>query len=288
MTTEADLWELETRSEAVYLDTVSEDGESAFIARLCRFPEANIAWTWLHVFHRGHVHSYTNHEVPCGDSPVDEDADDVAYQAGEFLFSRQGNRVAPVNAAFTASAMLHSGEASPHGEGVLPCEIIAEFQRELEGVQSRAGRSEVLGITRANLSLGDVPLELEARGHFHEQIQDDPRFTQPFTYATLRGQSAGCIFIRGTRGARGTLTRGGTGETITGVRIEPPGTIRKMEIELESGDVVRGTAVATYRYEIPIFHLARPGSIVTVSLDETPLSGCINDLVFGELEFDRL
>lgn len=34
---------------------------------------------------------------------------------------------------------------------------------------------------------------LEARGQFHEQIQTDPRFTQPFTYASLRGERPGCI-----------------------------------------------------------------------------------------------
>ncbi len=193
----------------------------------------------------------------------------------------------PEQAVLEANALLFSGPANPHGEGVLPCEIKARFDRELQGVQSRAGRSEVLGTTRAEITLGDVALELEARGHFHEQIQYDPRFTQPFTYATLRGAAAGCIFIRGTRGARGTLTLDGIGEPVAGVRIEPPGTVRRLAVELSSGKVIEGTAVATYQYEIPIFHMSRPGSIVTVSLDGTALSGCINDLVFGDLEFDR-
>ncbi|MBD3647821.1 MAG: hypothetical protein HUJ31_10300, partial [Pseudomonadales bacterium] len=225
-------------------------------------------------------------EVPCGNQVVDEDADRVDYEAGDFRFARQGSRMAPAGSAFAASAMLHSGPASPHGEGVLPCEIRATFQREHEGVRSRAGRSEVLGMTKAEISLGDLPLVIEARGHFHEQIQIDPRFTQPFTYATLRGPKAGCIFIRGSRGARGTLTLDGESEAITGVRIEPPGTVRRLEIQLDSDKVVSGSAIATYQYEIPRCHMTRPGSIVTLSLDGTDMSGCINDLVFGALEFD--
>jgi len=283
---EHELWGLETRSEAVYLDAVSEDASSGFIARLCRFPDVGIAWTWLHIFHHGHVHSYTNHEVACEPGHVPEDDEDVVYGAGDFRFRRMGNRFEPQGANLAAAALLHSGESSPHGEGVLPCEIQAEFSREREGVQSRAGRSEVLGITKASIKLGDISLDLEARGHFHEQIQQDPRFDRPFTYATLRGPDSGCIFIRGTRGATGTLTLDGESDRITAVRIEPPGTIRRLEIQLASGRSLAGEAIATYRYQIPIFHMIRPGSLVTASIGATPLTGCINDLVFGGLEFD--
>lgn len=284
---ENDLWNLETRSEAVYMDCVSEDAEAGFVARLCRFPDVDLAWTWLHVFHHGHVHSYTNHEVPCSSDVVDEAADEVLYEAGEFRFERQGDRFNPRAASFAGAGLLHSGTANPHGEGVLPCQISARFEPEHEGVQSRAGRSEVLGRAVAEIELGDIGIELDARGQFHEQIQLDPRFNRPFTYATLRGPDGGCIFIRGKRGATGTLTRNGISEPISAVKISAPGTIRRLEITVDSGERIFGEAIATYQYEIPIFHMSRPGTLVTADLGGTALSGCINDLVIGDLSFDE-
>lgn len=285
--TENDLWNLETRSEAVYLDCVSEDAESGFIARLCRFPETGLAWTWLHVFHHGHVHSYTSHEVPCASDIVDESTDSVLYEAGEFRFQRDGDRFNPRSASLTAAGLLYSGSNSPHGDGVLPCQISARFETERQGVQSRAGRSEVPGRVIAEIELGDIGIEFDARGQFHEQIQQDPRFNRPFTYATLRGADGGCVFIRGKRGATGTLIREGTSEPIVAVGIAPPGTIRRLEITVESGERISGRAIATYQYEIPIFHMTRPGTLVTAQLGEMALSGCINDLVIGELNFDE-
>lgn len=287
MATEDDLWERTTRSEAVYLDAVTEDATSGFVARVCRFPEARIAWVWLHVFHHGHVHSLTQHDVPDSAEPVAEDSTLVNYDAGAFHFSRSGDRFTPDQATFHASALLHSGPSSPHGEGILPCTIRAEFERHHQGVQSRAGRSEVLGRTRAVIELGDIEFEIDALGQFHEQVQEDPRFNRPFTYASLRGDGAGCIFIRGARGAAGTLTLDSVPHKISSVRIEAPATIRQLDIGLEDGRHVLGEAIATYQYEIPIFHMVRPGTLVTATLEGTALSGCINDLAFGGLAFDH-
>ena len=284
---ESQLWELSTRSEAVYLDAVTDDASSGFIARVCRFPEEQLAWVWLHVFHHGHVHSYTSHEVRCDSDPVDESGSPVSYTAGDFDFSRSGDRFSPSEVSVSVSAALHSGPSSPHGEGVLPCELRAMFEPVHAGVQTLAGRSEVLGITRAVMILGDARIELEAHGQFHEQVQREPRFTRPFTYATLRGADAGCIFVRGVRGASGTLTLGGTAHPVQSIAIEPPGTVRRFACRLEDGQTVTGQAIATYQYDLPIFHMLRTGSLVTAELGGKRLSGCINDLAFGDLEFDH-
>ena len=94
--------------------------------------------------------------------------------------------------------------------------------------------------------------------------------------------------MRGMRGASGTLIVDGDALAIESVKIEPPATVRQMEIHVDGGPVVRGQTVASYQYEIPIFHMTRPGSLVTADLDGRPVSGCINDLVFGDLTFDHL
>lgn len=285
-TRESDLWQIETRSEAVYLDGVTADGTTGFIARICRFPAEGLAWNWLHIFHHGHVHSFTSHEVPCGGEAVDETADDVLYQSGEFEIRRRGDRLAP-RGSLIATAMLHSGDANPHGDGALLATIAAHFEPALDAVQTRAGRSEVLGVTEARITLGDAELEFRARGQFHEQVQTEPRFDKPFSYGSLRGDNAGCIFIRGVRGATGTLTVDGNAHVIRALRLSAPAVVRQIEIDTDAGSFA-GQAVATYRYEIPIFHLSRPGSIVTLQLGDHEMSGCINDLVMGDLIFDTL
>ena len=288
MKQESDLWQLATRSEAVYMDAVADDAASGFIGRLCRFPTQEMAWAWLHIFHHGHIHSYTDHTLQCAADPIDEAAKAVDYRAREFHFTRTGDRMRPEGATFNANALMHAGPMNPHGEGVLPCEIQAVFTADLDGVRSLEGRSEVLGTTRAAIALGDANIELNARGQFHEQIQDAPRFDRPFSYGTLRGDGAGCIFIRGLRGATGTVTLDNKPHTIKAVRLSAPATIRKLEIDLEDGRTIRGESTATYQYDIPIFHMTRPGSLVYAELDGVPLSGCINDLIFGEYGFDHL
>ena len=50
-----------TRSEAVYLDAVSGDGEVAMVARLCRYPQRGVQWAWLHVFVGARAYSFTDH-----------------------------------------------------------------------------------------------------------------------------------------------------------------------------------------------------------------------------------
>ena len=59
-----------TRSEAVYLDAVSDDGEWAMVARLCRYPQRGVQWAWLHVFAGARVYSFTDHGIACGARPV--------------------------------------------------------------------------------------------------------------------------------------------------------------------------------------------------------------------------
>ena len=69
--------------------------------------------------------------------------------------------------------------------------------------------------------------------------------------------------------------------------IEPPATIRRFAIRLDDGQTLTGQAIATYQYDLPIFHMLRGGTLVTAELGGKGLSGCINDLVFGDLEFDH-
>jgi len=288
MIIEQDLWGLRTRSEATYLDAVSDDAQSGFIARLCRFPEQKIAWAWVHIFHEGTIHSYTNHEVICDEVQTDETSDVVCYRADSFQFDRTGPRLTPRQVTLQLSARVKTGVDNSHGPGALPMQLEAEFEGGLKAVQSMPGRSEVLGTTKAVVRLDQRHINLKARGHFHEQIQTHPRFNQPFTYGTLRGDDCGLILVRSQRGATGTLILGDNAELITKIRMEAPARTRKFELELTSGKVVDGISRTTYQFLLPIFNMKRHGTLVTLELDGRQLSGCINDLVIDDFKFDQL
>ncbi len=70
-----------TRSEAVYLDAVCDDGQWAMVARLCRYPQRGVQWAWLHVFAGAQVYSFTDHGIACDAAFTVLDAADALYEA---------------------------------------------------------------------------------------------------------------------------------------------------------------------------------------------------------------
>lgn len=281
---------LATRSEAVYLDAVSADGQTAFVLRLCRFPQAGTSWLWAHLFESGRCWSFVDHAVACDAVFTDLAAPAVAYRSSghgaALSFERDGPVGAPRSVRATARALARGGFDDRHGAGDTELEIDARFEPGSPPVSNRQGRHEILGLTRATVRVGGREFALEARGHFHEQEQTDARFGVAFTYASLRGADAGLIFLRGARGARGQFTEGKSTVAINRVLLSAPADRRAIAVHLADGRVLAGEVEATYRYSIPVFDEARPGSIVRVTLGGLALSGCMNDFRIGQLGFD--
>jgi len=177
---------LETRSEAVYLDGVTADGQAGVIVRLCRYPQAGFAWAWGHAFVADRMYAFTDHELRCDDFETDPDRDPVDYalswSGGSTAFKREGPRHAPRSAEYRGTFSAHAARHAPHGNGSHHCRIEAGFRASADAVSNRVGRSEVLGTTRFSIEVGGAALEFSGRGQFHEQIQADPRFTLPFSY----------------------------------------------------------------------------------------------------------
>ena len=204
-----------TRSEAVYLDAVSGDGEMAMVARLCRYPQRGVQWAWLHVFVGARAYSFTDHRLACGAGFTDLDAADALYEASaaelQIRFERRGAVAAPSAATLFAQVRAHAQDGASFvvpadGPGSVALSVKASFVPDAVPVSNRQGRHEMQGRVSAELIVAGQPSVLQARGHFHEQEQSDPRFTVPFTYATLRGEDFGLIFIRVARGCRGQFT----------------------------------------------------------------------------------
>lgn len=283
-----------TRSEAVYLDAVSDDAEVAMVARLCRYPQRGVQWIWLHVFTGTGVFSYTDHAMACGEAFTDLDASDAIYEARagdlRLRFERRGAVAAPGAATLSAQLRAHAQRAPsfvvpPDGPGSVAVSVEATFLPNAVPVSNRQGRHEMQGRVSAELVVAGEPLRLQARGHFHEQEQSDPRFTVPFTYASLRGEDFGAIFIRGARGVRGQFTEGGRSVALTRVDIGAPGARREIHLSLADGRRLAGHLQARYRYDVRVQGESRPASIVAGAIGGRACSGCVNDFRVDALPF---
>ena len=282
---------LETHSEAVYLDCVSDDGQTGCIVRLCRYPQAGFAWIWMHLFSNGRIFACTRHELACDPAETDLSADPTRYRLawpqGEVDFLRNGHRSAPVSTELHCRGLVHEAPHPPHGDGQHPCRIDASFRAASEAVSNRAGRTESLGTVSVQVEVNGEKEAFTGRGQFHEQVQTEPRFTRPFSYLTLRGPDLGLIAIRGPGGARGHLLTGDAVTAIARIELTPPGSRRRLTLHGRNSERIQGELRTSYDYSIPVYDHYRPGSLISGSLDGTPVSGCVNDFLLDRLAFDR-
>lgn len=279
-------------SESVYLDLVTADGRSGFVVRIGRFPEARVAWLWGHVFtpETGML-AFLDHEAPDSESRTAVEAEDVRYSGtsgqdvaggASIELSRSGPRLAPKEAGLAARLPLRISRPSGDASKLAVAELHATFRPRHPVFESLTGRSEVLGATEATLQLAGDEVPLRGFGHFHEQHQEGPRFTTPFTYASLRGVRFSCIAIqsRGARGAdRGFAVRepGSPAVAISKIEIGEPADSRRLRLELADGSVRLGMLSATYRYTNALFGVERQASVVRGEVGGEPVTGCVND-----------
>jgi hypothetical protein len=287
-------------SESVYLDAVTADGRAGFVARIGRFPEARVAWVWGHVFtpELG-MRAFVDHEAPDDGKPSRVEADEVRYEGGSGEANmrahlgvvRTGPRLAPRSVTLTARLPLRPVAAAGGEESVTVApevaELAATWQPRHAVFESLTGRSEVLGATEATLRLGGAERSVRGFGHFHEQHQEQPRFTTPFVYATLRGVRFSCIAIRSRGADRGFAVRepGSQPVAISTIGIGPLGDTRRLRLELADGNTLLGRLDATYRYTNELFGVERKASIVRGEVGGEPVSGCVNDFLEGELDY---
>ena len=299
--------EAHVRSEAVYLDAVDAGARNAVVVRICRYPALGTQWVWLHLFTDGVLRVFTSHALPCTDVVTDLGKFTASYEFGgaatdrpaqSLLFERSGPLAAPRAALARISLdALRATEdgydpsrfaAPAHGAGNCRIEGDIAFTAHTAPVSNREGRHEMLGQATVSLAVDGQPLAFTARAHFHEQEQDDPRFTLPFSYATLRSATRGFVFIRGVRGVRGQFLEGARSTAIARVDLEPPAARRAIRLVLEDGRQYAGVLAARCRYVVPIFDEPRPGSFVTLELDGDGFSGCVNDYLVDRLPWSTV
>jgi hypothetical protein len=267
-------------SESVYADCVSEDGQSGFIVRLCRYPEQNTAWLWAHAFFPRGLLAYNDHYLPCSGGRTGVEESDVTYTlTGEpsVAFKRLGPRDQPRGARVNCLVMAHQDPEAVNGPGPESLHIEAELLPQHPPWRPNQYRSEWLGDVKGTIGTGDSRIEIQGLGHWHEQHQKAPRFQIPFTYLSLRGPNLALIATAIKGDDRGHVLRGAQITRVTSIVIDPPGKRRSLLITLEDGSTLRGEISTTHDYTVPIYDQRRPGTLVTALIKGERLSGCVND-----------
>lgn len=254
-------------SESVYLDAVAPDGALAFVARLGRYPSTRTAWAWAHVFTPDGCVEFVDDHYPCTSDVVAVEEPDATYAAGDVRFHRTGPRDA-----------IARGDLSMR-VGTLAIDATFTPRRVLQGAGNLPGRTEEHGSVSVRATWPRGGLALDALGQWHEQHQDTPRFTVPFTYLTVRGVDLSIVAIIGPKASGGIVRRDDVGARATAVRVGPRSATRELVVDLDDGSVLHGSLTTTYDYAVPINGTPRPGTIVTGTLDGHLVSGCVNDWV---------
>lgn len=271
------------RSESVVMSALDPDARSGFEVRLCRYPDEGLTWVWAQVFHASRVYSFTDTTWPCtrAMTPVDEaGAQYAASQAeGRIVFDRAGSRPAPRGVKLALSLGLHQNPFAPDGPGRTPVELIAEFMPVSASEGILDGRSEIKGTIGAKLRIGNRSLALACLGHYHEQVQEKPRFVDPFVY--FRGWGRGIYFtmLRGAAASSsgGVLFQDGKPIRAVAFDVAPPSASRRFRIKREDGSSMQGHADATYVFGQRIYGAWRPSRIVRGEVDGIRFAGMLND-----------
>jgi hypothetical protein len=269
-------------TESVYLDCVTPNGVSGFVARLARHVDEGTSWLWAHAFLPGGVVAYHDQALPCPGGRTDvEGADPVYALAGppRASFRRHGPREAMAGAEVTVEVRGHRDPYAPAGAGDTPLRLDASFTPVRAAGGTLPGRTEVLGRVTGRISIGGEGEEhpVEGWAQWHEQHQTGPRFTVPFTYTTLRGDGAGAVLVRGPVRSGGLLWRGREPETVVEADVGPPADTRALVLRLADGATVSGTLSTAHRYAVEINGHPRPGTLVAGELDGAAVTGCVND-----------
>ncbi|HSL57667.1 MAG TPA: hypothetical protein VK866_07490 [Acidimicrobiales bacterium] len=248
-------------TESRYLDVVSDDGLAAVITRLAHHPAEGVWWLWAHVLTPEGCAGFVDNALP---DPLPADVT-ASFEGDE--------RTAAVEVA----VLGHAGATVPQGAGDLPLRVSARFEATGDAGGTLPGRTEVLGAVRAQVTVGDRSVEIVGRGQWHRQEQDTPRFTQAFTYGTVRGDGLGAVLVAAGGPGGALVVDHGSVTRASGARIDPPGDDRAVALSFDDGRRIDGRLRATYRYTLPLPTGPRPGSVVVGELGGVAVSGCVND-----------
>jgi hypothetical protein len=148
------------------------------------------------------------------------------------------------------------------------------------------GRTESIVQVHAEIEIDGKSHSVNGYGQFHEQLQDAPRFDTPFTYVSLRGHDTALVALRGPRAGGGVKYGRSSVSPVEGFQIDSydtnwpvgPRQFRGGESGRTSF-VTSGVVTPTVTYSVPILDGRRPSAVVVGVLDDSHVTGFVNDWV---------
>lgn len=265
-------------SESVQMGASSLDGAYQIVARICRYPVAGRTWVWVQVLTPEGFFAYFDHHAPCTMTPTDHSRARVQYEAegGALLrATRQGPRLAPTRCTMRVRARLAATGAPREAEGWVP------FEAEMELAPTRRysgllpDRSEVFGEGRMRLKVNGREFSGASIGQFHEQPQTSPRFSAPYSYASLWGPRTGITIVASARGGGGYRVSDTATEEYRSVAF-PSGDTRAIVLSNEARNLTLESAARIHQ-QIPIFDGMWRGQFVRVRAPDEDLFGVVVD-----------
>ena len=272
----------ENYSESVLLTAIASDARTGVFARLCRYPDAGVAWTWVHVVADGRSWTFVDDDAECGRDHLDLDGESIVYDgrpAVDGTWRRSGTRHSPVEATLDVSLAVIP-DAEEDSAAPVDASIHVSFVPAHATGGTLPGRTEVLGISEVRAMVDGHSIDFRGVGQWHEQEQSAPRFLVPFTYASLAGDGAALLGLIGPRASGGFIRGIGRDAVLRRVAIEDAapdgGRGFTIEAETDGGETVRGRAEIGHDYTLPVYGRRWSGTFVTAEIAGRRLAGFVN------------
>jgi hypothetical protein len=267
-------------STSVQISANTLDAETGFVVRLARYPSIGVAWVWAHFFEPGQVWSYSDDALSTERVPSPLEQPDITYRqtdGANLEYRRAGPRPAPTRVDFTGVFAAHRSARVEHGRGNTPVRL----QATLVPFTARPGvlpdRTEAKGMVDAVMELGGRRIPLRGYGHFHEQPQEQARFTDAFAQMRGSGEGLALTFQMSRTGGRGHLTIDGKPDPIRSFQISEPARMRRYRASFASGRTVEGEVTAPHTFYLKIYDGWRTSQMIRGMLDGRPFVGGVND-----------
>lgn len=269
-------------SESVHSGVASDDGQMRLTMRLCRYPQQELAWVWIHARTPEGFFSFVDHLAPCGSEPT-ATATRYTDWIGSLVFERQGTVDKPTAVSAEGRCLARKTATSAFGDGPHRMQAGIKFtpQRLYQGLNK--GRTEVFGRAKATVIIDGKTTQFEGPAQFHEQQQTTPRFTAPFCYMTFWGDDAASTMLIAPNRRDGYLLEGDKSTEVENVTLDPPGAARRaIHVKLADGRTLEGEASVVQAYTLPLVGNTWRGHMVKVRLGERTFMGHVNDYIIGD------
>jgi hypothetical protein len=262
----------EIYSESVQLSAASPDGTTVFSIRLCTYPEIRTAWVWASLLTPEGSFLFADNEVAWNGAAADAaNQPEAAYSAQAGGMNISFVRTGPHGA-------IESGQLVFEKRGDDGFTVTAGFVPTGGFTGLLAGRSEMFGHVTATISAGGRSLTLTGPGQWHEQPQSAPRFTIPFVYGSLWGQSVSGTLLQSPEGSGAYALRPGRPPLIFREAVfGPPGPGRLVDLTAEDGSRESLTLELLHLYTLPIYGRSWTGTFVRGALLGEPVIGFVNN-----------